>query len=159
MPKFIEPQVVIGKLGNHPGGLGPEQAVALFNTAMKCGTGATLLDFWPDGGRTTVILAAVAQNLEGTVTAEYNWATVPQGGEFWFERAVKGHKIKLAELNGKPPDLTVMRGEVVPMAPAEVLRTGKVFLYGQEPWPVGVGQAGLWMVEHGPGWAVCECKT
>src|SRR5690349_16854164 len=107
MAKFIEFPLVMGRLGNHPGTLGPEQALGLFNVGMRLPQGAHLLDYWPDGGRTTVILAAIAANLEGQVSAVTNWQAAPLGAELWFNRAVLNHKLTLAEQNGKAPDLVV----------------------------------------------------
>src|SRR6185437_14756758 len=92
MAKFIDFNTVYGKLGLHPGNLTTEQAVALFDRAMKCKEGALLLDQWPDAGRTSVLLATVARNLDGKLKVVTRWETAPPVGPQLFERVYRTHK-------------------------------------------------------------------
>ena len=58
MSKYVEFITVYGKLGNHPGTLTGEMALGLYNQGMSSPAKAKLLDYYPDGGRSTVLLSA-----------------------------------------------------------------------------------------------------
>lgn len=151
MAKFIEFPVVMGRLGNHPGLLGPLQAQALFNAAMACGQGAHFLDYWPDGGRSTVVLFAASQNVEGQLEVLTNWQYAPQGAQPWYDRAIMNHKVKLAEHNGHSPDMAVVSTEVIAVAIDALRSIKKLFVYG----PVqALELPGFKVAEQGAGWAL-----
>jgi len=113
MAKFKDFETVYGKLGNHPGLLQTDQAIALYNTALSCGQKPVIVEHDPDGGRSTVVLAAAACNLEGKVHVQVDWSSQPDGAEAWFNKAVKLHRIgPQVAVNGAAPeraDLLVVR--------------------------------------------------
>lgn len=152
MPKYLDFPTIYGKLGNHPGLLTGEQALALFTQGMKCPQGASLVEYWPDGGRSTVILAAVARNLGGRLYVFTNWRAAPQSAERWFMQAWRTHKLDqvcalsmdVGQIEAVAnPALIVVRGDYRPPYAGRLLVLGDI------------GQAnGHAPAERGPGWYV-----
>lgn len=148
MAKFVDFPIVYGKLGNHFGLTTGEQALALFQQAMKCPPGSLLVEYWPDGGRSTVILATAARNLDGKLLVFTNWDQAPLGSDAWFQRAYKTHRLEgVVEVD--PPaavgsaTLTVVRGMYRPP------HAGRLLVLGEHGLSNGHAPA-----ERGPGWAV-----
>jgi hypothetical protein len=161
MAKFTEFGTVYGKLGMHPGNLTTEQAVALFNHAMKCKEGALLLDQWPDAGRTSVLLAAVARNLDGKLKVVTRWEAGPQYGPQLFERVYRTHKLKdvatvmdHSQANGydQDADFAVARAETLPIMNGDLNGAKQIFVYGGGQ----VKMDGYEAKEQGPGWVLME---
>lgn len=157
MAKFLDFPIVYGKLGNHPGLLSTEQAVALFNAGMRCGPGCLLIEYWPDGGRSTVLLGAVAKNLEGQLKVFTAWGVPSRDDERWFNLAFKAHGLAaVAAVN--PPvsdtatqaDLILLRAEFLPAANG-CLSAKRLFLLGEASSIDGYRQ-----VEAGRGFSVWE---
>lgn len=150
MSKFLDFPTVYGKLGNHPGLLTTDQAVALYQQGMKLPPGSSILEYRPDGGRSTVILAAVARNLNGRLYAVTDWAVAPPGAQAYFERAFKLHKLEqVAELD--PADLPTAALTVARAAQPWQRLPGRVLVLGDFSQANGHAPA-----ERGPGWAVFE---
>ena len=154
MSKYVEFITVYGKLGNHPGTLTGEQALGLYNQGMSSPAKAKLLDYYPDGGRSTVLLSAVAQNIEGELAVEANWQFAPYGAEMWYERAVKLHKIKAVPLNGTAVDFAVVRASIVPALNGKLPRASRLFVYGDLAALPNL--ATYHPVANGPGWMTYE---
>src|ERR1043165_3646040 len=139
MAKFIDFNTVYGKLGLHPGNLTTEQAQALFDHAMKCKDGALLLDQWPDAGRTSVLLATVARNIDGKLKVVTRWDAAPPNGGFLFERVYRTHKlahvatvVNHSQLNGhdQSADFAVARAETLPLMNGDLNGAKQIFVYG-----------------------------
>jgi len=159
MSKFLDFPLVYGKLGNHPGSLTTEQAVALFNTAMRCPIGAKLIECWPDTGRSTVILSAAVKNLEGKLYVFTNFDNGNKAGEGWFHRAIKTHRLDViidhptpSEVLDNPADLAVMPAGGLVGSPG-LLRAKRLFIIGSVAVESIDGYKG---VEYGAGYSVWE---
>jgi len=162
MAKFVDFPIVYGKLGNHPGFLTTDAALKLYTIAMQCRQGATFLDNWPEGGRSTVLLATVARNLDGKVKVICRWDTAPQNAALYFERAYKTHKLAdVAQVydygtdkNGIGAyDLAVVRGDVLPLVNGDLNAAEKIFVYAVRDQ---VNVDDFVTRESGQGWALLE---
>jgi hypothetical protein len=83
----------MGKLGRHPGLLSYEQSQALFNFVLELKPGDVVAEYDPDGGRSTVILAAAAANIGAKLYVFTDWEMAPPRAEVYFDRAVKTHHL------------------------------------------------------------------
>lgn len=151
MAKFLDFPTVYGKLGTHPGLLTGDQAVALYQQGMRLPPGSAIVEYAPDAGRSTVILAAVASNLGGRLYVVVDWATSPhQSARVYFERAFKLHRLdQVAEVN--PVNLPAPALTVVRLGVAWRRLPGRVLVLGDFSQANGHAP-----VERGPGWAVFE---
>jgi hypothetical protein len=152
MARYVDFPTIYGKLGNHFGLTTGDQALALFEQGMRCPPGATLVEYAPDGGRSTVILATVARNLGGRLLVCTAWPEAPQGALDAFQRAFKTHRLA-AVVSLDPPEVPgdvafqVVRGAFRPPQASRLFVLGDVGLSnGHAP------------VEHGPGWAVLDYR-
>ena len=162
MAKFIDFNTVYGKLGMHPGNLTTEQAMAFFDRAMKCKDGALFLDQWPDAGRTSVLLATVARNLDGKLKVVTRWETAPPVGPQLFERVYRTHKLRdvatvldYSQANGydQDADFAVARAETMPIMNGDLIGAKQIFVYGLTA-PVKLD--GYEVKESGAGWALMD---
>ena len=149
MAKFLDFKTVMGRLGTHPSQLTIEQSIALFNQTLQLPKNAAIVEFGPDGGRSTVILAAAARNIDGHLYVVTNWSQQPPGAQQYFEKAVKTHRIEsVTTIDQALPNeahLTVIRAnQLRPVA-------GKVLILGDLK-----SLEGLDVIEKGPGWTLLK---
>lgn len=154
MAKFIDFPTVYGRIGLQPGELTAEQAIGLFNAGMATPAGGKLAEYWPDTGRSTALLGAVAKNLEGELTV---YTTFERGSanEYWFNRTVKTHKLQpvlaLNPVGNEAVDMVVVRGEFIKAAEAVAdLQAKRLFVLGAAP----AALAGWEQKEAGAGYSV-----
>lgn len=150
MAKFLDFPTVYGKLGNHPGLLTTDQAIALYQQGMRLPPGSNILEYQPDGGRSTVILAAVARNLSGRLYVVTDWTVASPGAQPYFERVFKLHRLEqVTELNSV--NLPVMALTVARAAFPWQALPGRVLVLGDFSLVNGHAPA-----DRGLGWAVFE---
>ena len=157
MSRFIDFPVIYGKLGNHPGLLSTEQAAAIFKHAMDVNPGGAFVEYDPDGGRSTVILATAAQNLDGKVYVFTNWEAAPKGAEPFFQRAYKTHRLAqnvAVDTKDDLPtdaDLVVARSDGLDWRGNGALKPKKVLMLDN-----GDAGEGWTKAAEGQGWALWQ---
>ena len=157
MAKFLDFPIVYGKLGNHPGSLTTDQAIALFNTAMRCPMGAKIIEYWPDTGRSTVILGAAAKNLDGKLYVFTNFNNGNKAGEGWFARAVKTHRLE-AVIDPTPGEVLESLADLAVLPAAWAWRLDDPFLRAKRLFVLNAPERieGYKGVEYGAGYSVWE---
>lgn len=98
-----------GRLGMHPGDMGPDEATVIFGEAMKLPEGSRALEISPQTGRTTAILGAAIRNIDGALYVADDWIAKNPQESAWFQKAIK--------LHGLMPST-----KIVPSAASDILR-------------------------------------
>lgn len=132
MDKFLDFDVLYGRLGSFPGDVNFRQAEALFRWAMKAGEGAQFVELEPNTCRATVIIGTAARNLGGKV--HVGGASFSQY-QIFFNRVVRLYRLKetvfeLASQNGALDSMKIDFALIRPPGLSEVLKSKVVFGLG-----------------------------
>ncbi len=152
--RLIDFATAYGKLGKHPGVLGPEAASVIFAHAMRQKPGALFADLGAEGGRTLALLGYAARNIGAKIVAVEAWANLPPMAEFWFNRAVKTHGLTDIVSVSPPPsgaDLVIVSRPLVTLDglagdPASMVKDDGLLIFLEEP----SGVHGFELVEKVP---------
>lgn len=143
--RLIDFQAAYGKLGKHPGRLGPPDgqvgAEVIFRHAMAHKAGALFVDLGAEGGRTIALLGYAAKNVGAKIVAVESWQALHPQVEYLFHRAVKTHGLSEIVTRSLPPsdaDLVIVSRPLVSLDglvgdPTEVVKEGGLLIFLDEP--------------------------
>ena len=143
--RLIDFKTAYGKLGKHPGRLGPPEgqvaAEVLFRHAMSQSAGAIFVDLGAEGGRTVALLGYAAKNVGAKIVAVESWPGLPPAAQYWFQKAVKTHGLSEIVTASPPPsgaDLVVVSRPLVSLDglagdPADMVKERGLLIFLDEP--------------------------
>ncbi len=87
----VDFRTTFGRLGSHPGHIGPQAGDVIFRRAMSYKEGAVFVEVGSGTGRGTVLLGTAAKNIGAKVYAIEDWDNVPNDVGVLYRRAIETH--------------------------------------------------------------------